>query len=494
MSAYKDLEKIFERISHLNHLHAIVNWDEAVMMPIGGGVARAKALATLDALIHETLTQKKIAELIKRAKEEPLNNSWEQANLKWIEKKYRKATSLPSELIRKITEASVRSEQAWRQYRKENNWQDFMPFLKKLLNLIKKSATIRSQCLQKSPYDVLIDDYSANINQALIDPIFKQLATTLPNLTQQVMEKQRLETVIQPEGPFPIDKQHALGLEIMHTMGFDFNRGRLDVSHHPFCGGVPQDIRITTRYNIDEFMTSVMAICHETGHAYYEQQLPTKWIDQPVGHVNNMSLHESQSLLLEMQACRTQAFMHYLSPLVKKYFGNYTAYTPDNLFRLCTRVKPGYIRVDADEVTYSLHIILRYEIEKELIEGEMNISDLPDAWDAGMTKYLGLSTKDNYKNGVMQDVHWPSGFFGYFPAYSLGSLIAAQLFAAAKKTHPKLLQQISKGVFSTLLNWLNKNIHSRASSVNTQQLLSDATGETLNPSFFMTHLRDRYLR
>ena len=285
------------------------------------------------------------------------------------------------------------------------------------------------------------------MHQKIIDPVFSQLKEVLPKLIQQTIEKQKSEPTIQPKGPFSIEKQKQLGLKLMEAIGFNFNHGRLDVSHHPFCGGVPQDVRITTRYDETEFISSAMAICHETGHARYEQGLPKKWINQPVGHGLGMTVHESQSLLIEMQACRTLEFMNFLSPLVNKQFGNDSAFSPENLLRLYTRVKPGTIRVDADEMTYPLHIILRYELEKQLIEGDMSITDLPDAWDAGMKQYLGLSTKDNYRDGVMQDVHWPSGAFGYFPAYTLGSLIAAQLFNAAKKARPDILDQISTGNF-----------------------------------------------
>lgn len=493
MSAYQKLESIYNRIDGLHHLQSIAGWDEAVMMPAGGGKSRAHALATLSALIHETKTQKKVGELIEQAKEEHLTDPWQSANLKWIEKQYLSSTCLDSHLVEATTKASITSEQAWRELREENNWAAFAPLLKKTLSLVKEAAKIKSEVFNLSPYDVLIDEYSPGMSQAIINPIFFSLKNTVPELIQNIIEHQQQTALIPINGVFAPEKQRELGLHLMQAIGFDFNHGRLDVSHHPFCGGVPRDVRITTRYRTDEFISSAMAVCHETGHARYEQGLPEQWLSQPVGTALGMSVHESQSLLIEMQACRTPEFMQFLSPLIKRYFGDEEAYTPHNLFNTYTRVSPSLIRVDADEVTYPMHVILRYEIEQALIADDVTVEDLPELWDAKMQEYFGLSTKGNFKDGVMQDVHWPSGAFGYFPAYTLGSLIAAQLFSSAKQAHPNIPQEISTGEFATLFEWLNKNVHSRASSVSTKQLLIDATGETLNPDYFIRHVKQRYL-
>lgn len=493
MNAYQTLEKLFNRLYQLDHLHAITSWDEAVMMPSGGGQARAQALGALHALSHELLINPQNGDLIERAKQQVLENPWQQANLKWIEKTYKQATCLPIDLVEALTEASIRCEQAWRVHRENNDWSAFKPLLEKTLNLVKESAQIRAHIFKRSPYDILIDQHSPDLCQAKIDPIFATLKQALPPLIEKILNKQTNKKIIVPEGPFDIALQKQLGLDLMRAIGFNFEHGRLDVSHHPFCGGVPEDVRITTRYNINEFITSAMGVCHETGHARYEQNLPRAWISQPVGHALGMAMHESQSLLIEMQACRSLEFMHFLAPLVEKYFGKRDAFTPDNLRQLYTRVKPNLIRVDADEVTYPLHVIIRYECEQALIEGDMHVADLPEAWDAKMQQYLGLSTKGNDKNGVMQDVHWPSGTFGYFPAYTLGSLIAAQCFAQAKQAHPKLLSNIKQGHFHPLFDWLNKHIHSQASLLDFDTLLIKATGEMLNPQYFLTHIQQRYL-
>jgi carboxypeptidase Taq len=295
---------------------------------------------------------------------------------------------------------------------------------------------------------------------------------------------------------FEISAQRELGLSVMKTLGFDFNHGRLDTSHHPFCGGVPEDVRLTTRYNETDFLQSLFGVIHETGHAMYEQGRPKDWLTQPVSQALSMGTHESQSLLMEMQAGRSTAFLTFIAPQMRAAFGRAEsdqAWSVDNLYRHVTTVRRDFIRVDADEVTYPLHVILRYELEKSLIDGSLTVADLPEAWHQKMQDYFGLSTAGNYKNGVMQDVHWPAGLIGYFPTYTLGALMAAQLFAAAKASQPDLMQQLANGDFTGLLGWLRTHVHNRGSSVPVEVLLTEATGSPLSTDAFLTHLRARYL-
>lgn len=489
--AYNALNEQMQKIADLQHLDSITKWDEAVNMPSGGGEARAQALSTLSAMIHDLNTQPQIAQFIEQAKSEDLD-PWQKKNLELIEKRYRKSIDVPSDLVSKATRASMNCEQRWRELRAANNWNEFKPLLQETFELAREIAVIQGESLNLSPYDAAIDQFSPGFNQAIIDPIFTELKSTLPDMITSISEAQALENVIEPTGPFALSEQRQFGLELMQALGFDFNHGRLDVSHHPFCGGVPSDVRITTRYNEDEFLTAMMGIVHETGHARYEQGLPAKWRDQPVGRALGMAVHESQSLLVEMYACRSKAFMEFSSPLIKRHFGDHSCYNADNLFALHSRVKPGYIRVDADEVTYPLHVILRYDIEKKLFNDELTINDLPDAWNEAMQQFFKLSTQDNYHDGVMQDVHWPAGIFGYFPAYTLGSIIAAQLYTAANNNHPEISDQIAQGNFTTLFNWLNQHVHARASSVTPEQILNDATGSNLSTHCYLEHIKNKY--
>lgn len=494
MKEYKQLKNIFKRQSHLQYLERILSWDEAVMMPPGAGNTRANALATLNRTTQKLLINKKIQALIDATKNTDNLSSWDAANLAWIEKRYKLANCIPLKLTEKFTNASILSQQAWRVLREENKWLEFLPLLENTFNHSKEIADRVSQVLQMSPYDALIDSYAPGFNQKAIDVYFSDLKNTLPGLIKEIQNKQQNEKpFLIPEGPFETEKQKEIGLEIMKTLGFNFEIGRLDVSHHPFCSGGPRDVRITTRYAKDDLFCSIFAICHETGHALYEQGLPAKWLDQPVGQIHSMAMHESQSLLIETEVCRSKAFHTYLSLILAKKFGKQKAFETQNLHKMSMKVEPDLIRVEADEVTYPLHIILRYEIEKSLFSNQLTIKDLPDYWDTMMTNYLGISTKGNYKDGVMQDVHWPAGLFGYFPAYTLGRLIASQLFAKYKQITPAHDQFIEEQNFTPLNNWLKENVYNYGLSMDVQDYLLKVTGKKLETRFFINHIKERYL-
>jgi carboxypeptidase Taq len=279
----------------------------------------------------------------------------------------------------------------------------------------------------------------------------------------------------------------------MRVLGFDFEHGRLDISLHPFCGGVPDDVRITTRYNEDDFTQAVMAVIHETGHALYERGLPPAWRHQPVGQARGMSLHESQSLLMEMQASRSRQFIAFVAPLAREAVGgNGPAWDEGNLYRLYTRVKPDFIRVDADEVTYPAHVILRYRLERALIAGDMAVDDLPAAWNAGMKELLGIVPPSD-REGCLQDIHWYDGAWGYFPTYTLGAMTAAQLFDAACRANPQIPTSIGRGDFVPLLAWLREHVHGHGARLSNRELLTRATGRPLDPAVFKRHLETRYL-
>jgi carboxypeptidase Taq len=291
-----------------------------------------------------------------------------------------------------------------------------------------------------------------------------------------------------------VTAQRALNIEVMTLLGFDFAGGRLDESTHPFSGGVPEDVRLTTRYSEDDFSRSLLGTIHETGHARYEQNLPRAWLGQPVATARSYGVHESQSLSFEMQLARSRAFAGVLAPLLVKHFGDQPAYDPDNLYRLWTRVKRGLIRVDADEVTYPAHVILRYEIERALVEGDIEPDDIPALWDEKMQQLLGLDTRGNYKDGCLQDVHWTEGAFGYFPSYTLGAMYAAQWFAAIRRETPDLDARVARGDLQPVFDWMGKNIWSQASLWPTPELVQRASGDALNPQHFRRHLEQRYLK
>lgn len=493
MKAYQQLETIHDESAKLEHLSAIVSWDEAVNMPSGGGQSRAKALAYLHQLKHQKLTSNEVTELLEQASGEELTNPLHRRNLALMKRNHDKIKAVPADLVSQLVETNILTEQAWRGMRADNNWQDFKPYLEKMVELVKETAAIKAQSLGMDKYDVLLDDFSPEINQTMIDPLFTQLKQTLPDLIETIIEKQAGLSLTSIKGHYPIDKQTKMAKSLMKTIGFDFNHGRLDVSHHPFCGGVADDVRITTRFDESDFVSAMMGVCHETGHAMYELGLPKERLNQPVGQAYGIAMHESQSLLIEMQVCRSRAFMQVIAKQLSDNFGSQSAFGVDNLYRHYTQVSKSYIRVDADEVTYPLHVILRYEIEQDLINDKISVSDLPDVWHEKMSTYLGLSTKGNYRDGVMQDVHWPCGAFGYFPSYTLGTLIAAQLFQAATEAGAVDDDAIANGDLTMLFQWLRRNIHHQASSKSFEQLLSDATGKVLSAEPFLHHVKTRYL-
>jgi carboxypeptidase Taq len=409
-----------------------------------------------------------------------------------------RATALPQDLVEASSRADSKSEQAWRALRAKNDWATFEPILSEVLALKREVAAALAARLGLDPYDALLDGYEPGARCQRIAPLFARLRAFLPSLIDRVIERQARETVTEPPGPFALERQKWLGLELMKRAGFDFEHGRLDVSHHPFCGGVPEDVRITTRYDVADFAKSLMGVLHETGHAKYEQNLPRPWLSQPVGAARGMSLHESQSLLLEMQVCRGRPFLEFAAPLIAEAFPDSArarpgAFSVENLTRLATRVRKSYIRVDADEATYPCHVVLRFELEVELVAGRLAVKDIPEAWDAAMRELLSLSTAGNFKDGCMQDVHWPAGLFGYFPTYTLGALTAAQLFEAARGAQPGLGQAIARGDLAGLDAWLNEHVWSRGSLLETGELVMAATGAPLGTGAFERHLRRRYL-
>lgn len=490
--AYDELATHWTRMHHFGHLQSIASWDQAAHMPPKGVEARAAAMAEMAALLHRMCTDPSLRDRLGAAEQEPLSD-FQRANLREMQREWRLANSLPESLVQKQQLATSRCEHAWRTQRPANDWAGFLENFREVLRLAREEASLLSQATGLTRYDALMDRFEPGMTCARLDQVFGEVRRWLPGLIRDVQARQAAEPVIEPTGPFPVARQRALCEQVIRLLGFDFEAGRLDVSTHPFCGGVPEDVRMTTRFREDDFLGALTGTIHETGHGRYEQNLPRDWLGQPVANARSMALHESQSLSFEMQLGSHPGFVSHLAPLLTEAFGTQPAFAPQNLHRLMTRVKPGFIRVDADEVTYPAHIILRYEIERPLIEGEIEPEDVPALWDARMQELLGLDTRGNYKDGPMQDVHWPESLFGYFPCYSLGAMYAAQWFAAMRRTIPDLDARIGRGDFGVVFDWLRTNIWSQASRWSTDELAIRASGEPLNPAFFKAHLEARYL-
>ncbi|WP_416761195.1 carboxypeptidase M32 [Roseateles sp. So40a] len=490
--AYDALCQRHQRIHRLNHLQSIASWDQSAFMPARGAQARAEALAEMGGLLHQLATDSALRQLLDDAAQEPLDD-FQRASLREMRRVWRSANALPQRLVEAKSLANSHCEHEWRRQRPANDWAGYVENLRPVVRYAREEAQYLADDAGLSRYDALLDQYEPGMRSADVDRVFGELRQWLPGLIRQVMDRQSGDRVIHPQGPFPAAAQRALGLDAMKLLGFDFEAGRLDESAHPFCGGVPEDVRMTTRYRDDSFLQSLTGTIHETGHGRYEQNLPREWLGLPVAGARSMGLHESQSLSFEMQLASHPGFAGLLQPLVERHLGRQPGFAADNLNKLMTRVAPGYIRVDADEVTYPAHVILRYEIERPLIEGEIEVEDIPALWDAKMQELLGLDTRGNYKDGCMQDVHWGCGLYGYFPCYTLGAMYAAQWFATMRRERPTLDEEIVRGELSPVFDWLKDKVWSQGSRWETPELVSRASGEPLNPAHFRRHLEARYL-
>jgi len=492
MSAYHELEARFKRISDVRGALAVLYWDRAAMMPPGGHHARAEQIATLRRIVHETLTGPRTGELLAAAEAGRGElDEWQTANLREMRRTFAHATALDGALVAALARASANAEMIWRKAREAADFSMLRPALEEVVRLTRQEAQAKAAALGLAPYDALLDGYEPGVTSAEVDRLFAPLTSSLPDIVERVLARQKDPLPI--TGDFPIARQKALGERLMRALGFDFEHGRLDESLHPFCGGVSDDVRMTTRYDETDPTFALMAILHETGHALYNAGLPKAWRQQPVGDARSTAVHESQSLLVEMQVCRSRRFIDYLAPQLRETFGrDDDTFSAENLHRRAIRVERGFIRVDADEVTYPLHVILRYRLEKALVEGALEVADLPGAWNDGMRELLGIVPPDD-RLGCLQDIHWSVGAIGYFPCYTLGALMAAQLYQAAVAADPRIEEGIGRGDFRPLLAWLHANVHEQGKRYETQELITRASGRPLETPPFLDHLDARYL-
>lgn len=495
MTAYQELERRHARIAAIGDALGILGWDTQTIMPEGANDGRAEQTATLSVIAHELATDPRMADLLAEAEADTNLDAWQRANLREMRRHHIQSTAIPADLVEATSKAVSVCEMTWRAARAESDFAMLLPSLTEVLARVREGADAMGSVMGISAYDALLDSHDPGARAERIDALFADLSSFLPDLIGRVLDRQAAApAAVDPQGPFPVEKQRELGVRMMKRLGFDFSRGRLDVSLHPFCGGATGDVRITTRYDEANFTDALMGILHETGHALYEQNRPRAWLGQPVGQSRGMAVHESQSLLMEMQACRSPEFITWLAPVVRETFGGEgPAWEADNLRRLYSRVERGFIRVNADEVTYPAHIILRYRLEKALIAGDLTLPDLPGAWNDGMAELVGV-VPPNDRLGCLQDIHWPGGGWGYFPSYTLGAMTAAQLFDAARTADPEIVPALSRGEFAPLVAWLRVNVHETGCfHASGDELLTAATGRPLDSSVFKRHLEQRYL-
>ena len=494
MTPYRLLAQRFDRHYLLRSSADVLEWDAQAMMPEGGGDLRAAQLGTLRVLAHEAIATPDMSERLAEADASPPEDVWERANLTAMRRAWVHAAAVPSDLVEAHARASSACELAWRAARRDDDFASLIPHLGHVVKLTRQVGEAKGAMMKLSVYDALADEHEPGAREALLTPLFARLERELPPLVDAIVTKQaRAPRAPELVGPFPVERQAALGRRLAERMGFDFTRGRLDVSAHPFCGGAAEDVRMTTRYDARSFLPSILGVIHETGHALYEMGLPRAWVRQPVGRVPGMGLHESQSLLMEMQAARSPEFLGYLAAVAAEELGvDSSVLTGEALVRSALRVERSLIRVDADEATYPLHVIVRFTLERALLSGDLPIADLPGAFRDAMERVVGIRPTTD-RDGCLQDVHWPSGAFGYFPSYTIGAIAAAQLFATATALHPAIPSELARGELGTLRTFAWEHVHQHGARFDTNAILERATGRGLDVEVLLAHLRLRYL-
>ncbi len=494
-SVYAGLEARFARLGALGEAARVLHWDSAVNMPSGGAAARAEQLAALKLVRRDMLAEDGMAGRLDEAAAEVAGDPWRAANLREMRRIWRRETAVDADLLVARTRAESACEMAWRRARAENDFLVVRSRLEELVDLVRRTGEAMAAVLGGSVYEALMDAFEPGATTAGVDELFDDLAGFLPGFLERALDARRDPPVpAAPAEGYPVEAQRALCVGLMKRLGFDFDRGRLDTSLHPFCGGVPDDIRITTRYDPGDFSQALMGVLHETGHALYEAGLPTRWRRQPVGRARGMAMHESQSLLIEMQVCRSREFAAYLAPLIRDAFsGAGAGWDAEALGRHCLRIRRSLVRVDSDEVTYPSHVLLRYRLERAMIAGDLRAADLPGAWSDGLDDLLGIRPETD-REGCLQDIHWYDGAWGYFPTYTMGAAAAAQLYAAARSEIAGLPEAVAEGAFAPLVDWLRDSVHSKGSLFpSTDAALEAATGERLSAAPFKAHLARRYL-
>jgi carboxypeptidase Taq len=492
---YFELENIFQEASDLNNILKISQWDFATKLKKGSAISRQKEMATLAATIHKIKSNSNIENLIERSlQEQEFLNKWQKSNLLLIKKQFDGSKIIPVKMIQDYNEESSRCEFLWRDCRKNNDFKSLAPHFDKLFSLARKIVTIKSDHFGIPKYDILIDQFDPERKFGDLKPIFQQIKRKLPDLINKIIEKQSAEKFIPLKEKIDKGTQRKIEIRLMEIMGFNLLKGRLDESSHPFCGGSEDDTRITTTYHEQDFLNSSYSVIHELGHGLYQQNLPVKYRGQPVGEFKGFSFHESQSRIMEVQIGTSPAFLEFYAKLIRDEFGvKGEEYNAENIFKLKTRVKPGLIRIDADEVTYPMHVILRSEIEEKIINTEIKAIDIPDIWNKKMQEYLGIMP-DCYSNGCLQDMHWPSGLFGYFPCYIVGSLIASMLMKKIRYENCSVNDQIEAGDFKKINSYLNTNLREFGSIYSSSDLLLKSTGEkSLNTDTFFEHIKEKYI-
>lgn len=492
---YDELIKRIKEVSLISSCYAVLDYDKQCFMPPKGSPYRAAQASLLAGLAHEKFTDPKIGELLSQLEGSELTKdpeSVEAVNIRETHRLYDKETKLPRELVEEISKVTSLAHHEWVKARKDSNFKHFQPWLEKVVALSLKKA--EAYGYTGEPYNALLDNYEPGATVDDIVRVFENLRKELVPLVAKIKEAPKRPDVSIIERSYNPDLQKIFGEMVAASLGFDFEAGRLDVTAHPFTNGLgPGDTRITTRYNPNRLNDALYGTMHETGHALYEMGIEKeKYGGTPMGESTSLGIHESQSRMWENQVGRSKEFWVYYLPVAKRIFREaLKGVELDDIYGAVNFVTPSYIRVEADEATYNLHILLRFELERELLKGNLKVADLPGTWNERFKKYFGIEV-DNDANGCLQDVHWSSGYFGYFPTYTLGNLYSAMFFNQAKKEMPDMLEQFKQGNFLGLREWLRENIHKHGQRYRANDLCKKVTGQPLSHKPLMEYMYKKF--
>lgn len=496
-SAYDQLIEHVKETSLLGSSASLLGWDQEVFMPVKGLAHRTRQMAQLAKLTHQMKTDQRVGEWLGACESDAAlvgdSLSESAVNLRELRRDYDKATKLPSTLVVEMAQTTSQAKHEWAEARKVNDYSRFKPWLAKVVDLNQQKA----ECFgwdqtNGEPWDALADSFEAGMTAASVSEVFTPLRQRLVPLLEDILGSKAGPSNSFNEIKLPVDQQKAFVKFISAAVGFDYERGRLDESTHPFCSGTHcHDVRMTTRFHEDNVNDALGSTMHESGHGIYEQGLTEAHIGTPMGNAVGLSIHESQSRMWENQVGRSRAFWAWCYPKLAEYFGDATAsLNEDAIYGGANIVSPGLIRVEADEATYNLHIMIRFEIERLLMKGDLGVDDLPEVWNTKYAEYLKVAVPDDTR-GCMQDIHWSMGAIGYFPTYTMGNLYSAQFFEAAGEQLGDLDAQFAKGDFTSLRHWLNTNIHAHGKRYRSADLVQHVTGKPLTADPLMRHLEGK---
>jgi carboxypeptidase Taq len=491
ISAYERLTALGKELQLVSDSAALLGWDQEVLLPSRGIPYRAEQMSWFCGYVHERFTAAEVGEWIAEAEDQTkAGDVVAAANCREWRHEYDRSTCLPTKLVQELAEARVHSQAAWAEARKVSDFRRFSPHLQKLVDLSREHA--ERWGYDDQLYDALIDRFERGATARGLVGTLGSLRTSLLPIVEAATSRPPYDRS-GLSGHYPVERQQAFNREVAESIGFDFEAGRIDTAVHPFCSGMaPYDTRLTTRYDETDFLSSLFGVLHEAGHGLYEQGLPKDWRGQPVGNSVSLGVHESQSRLWENHVGRSRGFWEKWLPRAIHHFPHLMGLTPEDLYAAVNQAERSHIRVEADEVTYDLHILLRFELECAIFSGDLAIADIPGEWNRRFESYFGLPVR-NDAEGCLQDIHWSMGIFGYFPTYSLGNLNAAHLASAAKSQDPAVAAAFASADYAPLLAWMRKHLHEAGSLHLPDDLVTRAAGAPVTSEALVSHLRERYL-